>query len=173
MLDDESQGEYGTVLDQIKLAREDAEERRDRMEYLEKEAARLKEEYEEALARLKAEEERKGADIGLKIRGKLQNVLQDAEKLHDALRHTHKSVAKRVRSVLNGIRGCLNDLEALLEGHEPERELEAGDEVYVIKLHKWGTVRRVDKKNGRLAVDVGGMQVDVSEDDIQPWGETQ
>lgn len=171
LLDDESQGEYGTVLDQIKLAREDAEERRDRMEYLEGEAARLKAEYEAALARLKAEEERKGADLGLKIYSQIEDLLQDAERLHEDLRYSHKQVARRVKKLRNSLRQCLSDLDALLEGHTPDRELKEGDEVYVIKLHKWGTVSRVDRRNERLRVDVGGMQVDVANDDIQPWGE--
>lgn len=171
LLDTESQGEYSAMLDEVQQAREEAEERRDRMQYLEEQAEKMKEQYEEVLARLQAEEDRRGADIGFQMRDKLEEMIREADRLQQDMGDVHKAWARRVRSVRDGLRKCVEDIDALLEGHELERPLEEGDEVYVIKLHKWGTVRRVDERRGRARVQVGKMSVDIELDELQPWGE--
>jgi len=171
LLDAQSAGEYSTMLDEVRLVREDAEERRERVQYLEQQAARLKADYEEALRRLRAEEDRRGADFGLRMREMLQQLHDEAEQLAEDLRHSHKSVSKRVRTVRDGLRGCLSDLSDLLKGHRLERPLQAGDEVYVIPLHKWGTVDRVNARTGRAKVRVGSAQVEVALEDLEPWGQ--
>jgi DNA mismatch repair protein MutS2 len=171
LLDTEAQGEYSAMLDEVQQAREEAEERRDRMQYLEEQAEKMKEQYEEVLARLQAEEDRRGADIGFQMRDKLEEMIREADRLQQDMDDVHKAWARRVRSVRDGLRKCVEDIDALLEGHELERPLEEGDEVYVIKLHKWGTVRRVDERRGRAKVQVGKMSVDIELDELQPWGE--
>ncbi len=171
LLDDDSGGEYGSIIDQVNLARQDAEQRRERLQYLEGEAARLKEQYEDSLRRLKATEDRRGADIGLKLREKLTALQEESERLHADLRYSHKTVARRVRKVRDGLRKCLESLSALLDGHTLERPLEKGDDVYVIKLHKWGTVMHVGRHNKRARVNVGNAEIDVAIEDLQPWGE--
>jgi DNA mismatch repair protein MutS2 len=171
LLDSESGGRYGDMLEQVKVARQDAEERRSRMEYLEGKAAELKEEYEYTLARLKAEEERQGADFGLKMRDALEEMHRQAGGLYEELRHSHRSAADRVRRVRDGLQEMLEDICALLKGHRLERRLEAGDEVYVTRIHKWGTVERVDEDRQRATVRVGNAQVEVDVEDLEPWGE--
>ena len=171
LLDKEAGGEYSSLLDEIQLTRADAEERRDRMQYLEQEAAKLKAEYEETLVRLRAEEARKEAETGLQMRDDLQRLHEEAERLHEDLRHSHKPVAKRVRAVREGLKKCLDDLSQVLEGHRLQRPLRPGDEVYVIKLHKWGTVAHVGRRGERARVNVGNTEIQVDVKDLQPWGE--
>ena len=170
VLDAESAGQYSSILDEVELARQDAEKRRDRMQYLEEQAAKLKEQYEEALVRLKAQEEKRGADMGLKLRDELRRLHAEAEELCAGLRHSHKSAAKRMRVVRDGLARCLERLSSLLEGHEPDRPLGPGDEVYVVRLHKWGTVEHVARDGSQVRVRVGDRQVEVDADDVQPWG---
>ncbi len=171
LLDAESRGEYSGMLEQIRVAREDAEERRDRMRYLEQQAEKLKGEYEETLARLKAQEDKQGADFGLQMRERLRELHAEADRLYEDLRHSHRSVADRVGRVRVGLEQCLEQVERLLAGHRIERALQPGDEVYVTPLHKWGTVERVNQQDGRAQVRVGDAQVDVELDDLEPWGE--
>jgi DNA mismatch repair protein MutS2 len=170
LLDTESGGEYSAVLDQVTLAREDAEQRRDRLRFLEQEAARLKGQYEEMLLRLKAEEERRGADVGLKFRRELEALRDQADSLHQELRHSYGGAAKRARAIRTGLDECLQRLSALLDGHSLERPLKPGDEVYVIKIHKWGTVKRAGRKGRRVQVLVGEREIEVDADELQPWG---
>jgi len=171
LLDSESEGEYSSLLEQVRVARQDAEQRRERMQYLEDQARQLKGEYEQTLKRLKAEEERRGADIGLKMQKRLQELCEEADALHEDVRFSHKAVARRVRAIRNGLRECLGKLSKLLSGHALRRPLEAGDDVYVIKMHKWGTVERLNRDGDRARVRVGNTQVDVSIDDLQPWAD--
>jgi DNA mismatch repair protein MutS2 len=171
LLDAESAGQYSSALDQIRLARQDAEERRDRTQYLEQQAEKLKAEYEATLTRLKAEEERRGADIGLQMRESLDKLYQEADRLYEDTRHSHKSLAKRLRGVRDGVAECLEHVASLLRGHRLERPLQPGDEVYVIKIHKWGTVERVDRQTQRVRVRVGDAQVEVTAEDLQPWAD--
>lgn len=171
LLDAESAGEYTPMLEQVRLARQEAEERRERMQFLEREADRLKGEYEETLARLKAEEARTEAGIGLQMREILERLHKEADRLHEDLRHGHKTVARRVREVRDGLSECLEKVNALLKGHRLERALKPGDEVYVVKLHRWGNVERVDRRANRAKVRVGETQIDVELADLQPWGE--
>jgi DNA mismatch repair protein MutS2 len=171
LLDAQSAGEYGTMLDEVRLVRQDAEERRERVQYLEQQAARLKADYEETLARLKAQEDRQSADFGLHMRDALQGLHDEADRLAEDLRYSHKAVARRVRKVRHGLRECLDDLAELLRGHRIERPLQVGDDVYVIRLHRWGTVERVNARAGNAKVRVGDAQVEVALDDLQPWGE--
>jgi DNA mismatch repair protein MutS2 len=171
LLDDESAGEYSSMLDEVRLVREDAEQRRDRVQYLEEEAERLKAQYEEAVARLKAEEERRGADLGLKIRDRLEEVAAEAARLYDDMRYSHKSLSRRVRDVRDGVQACIETVTDLLKGHKIDRPLKPGDEVYVIKVHKWGTVERVDRRRERVRVRVGDAQMEVAPEDLQAWGE--
>jgi DNA mismatch repair protein MutS2 len=170
-LDSESDGEYSSMLDEVKLVREDAEQRRDRLQYLERAAERLKAQYEEAVARLKAEEDRRGADLGLKIRDQLEEVTSEAGRLYDDMRYSHKSLSRRVRAVRDDLQACLDLVEDLLKGHKIDRPLKPGDEVYVIKVHRWGTVERVDRKRERVRVRVGDAQMEVAPEDLQAWGE--
>ncbi|MHC5035604.1 MAG: endonuclease MutS2, partial [Planctomycetota bacterium] len=83
LLDAESAGEYSSMLDQVRLVRQEAEERRDRMQYLEQQAAELREQYEETLARLKAQEDKEAAEIGLRMRDSLEVLHKEADRLHD------------------------------------------------------------------------------------------
>jgi DNA mismatch repair protein MutS2 len=160
LLDAESGGEYSSMLDQVRLVRQEAEERRDRMQYLEQQAAELREQYEQTLTRLKAQEDKEAAEIGLQMRDSLEALHKEADRLHDDLRHSHKSVAKRVRAVRDGLAECIGKVSALLKGHRPPRPLQPGDEVYVIKIHKWGTVERVGRRGERVKVRVGNAQIE-------------
>ena len=172
LLDTEAGGKYSSLLDEVQLAREEAEERRDRMAYLEDQAEQLKAEYEETLARLKAAEDRKSAELGLQMQERLQKMHEDAERLHEDLRHSGSSlVRQRVRALREGLEKCLKDISTLLAGHAIERQLARGDEVYVTKVHKWGEVERVDARRGRATVRVGSVQMDLPLEELQPWGE--
>ena len=171
LLDSQSKGEYSSMLEEVELARADAEERRERMQYLEDQAEKLKAEYEEVLARLKAEDERRGAGIGLQLRDSLQDLHSRADALHKDIRNLHSNLAGRAARLRDGLQRCLDDIEKLLEGHDLEKPLEEGDEVYVTKLHKWGTVERVDERKGRAQVRVGATRIDIEVEDLQRWGE--
>ncbi|NLW51014.1 MAG: DNA strand exchange inhibitor protein [Candidatus Brocadiaceae bacterium] len=170
LLNAQSAGEYGTILEEVRLVRQDAEERRERVLYLEQQAARLKADYEETLRRLRAQEDRQSADFGLRMQETLRELHEEADRLAEDLRHSHKAVSRRVRTVRDGLRGCLDDLAELLRGHRIERPLQAGDDVYVIRLHRWGTVERVHTRSGSARVRVGDAQVEVPVEDLQPWG---
>ena len=173
LLDTEAGGHYSTLLDEVQMAREEAEERRDRMKYLEDEAARLKAEYEETLARLKAAEDRKSAELGLRMSERLQELRAEAERLQEDLRYGSNAVVRqRARAVRDGLEQCLKDVAKLMAGHAIDRQLAKGDEVYVTKVHKWGEVERVDQRRGRATVRVGSMQMDLPLEELQPWGET-
>jgi dsDNA-specific endonuclease/ATPase MutS2 len=141
------------------------------MQYLEQQADKLRAEYEQRLTRLRAEEERRGADIGLQMRERLEKLHETADRLHEDLRHSYKSVARRVRDLRDGLAGSLEELSELLKGHRLARPLRPGDEVYVIKMHKWGTVERVDREGRWARVRVGDAQVEVAVEDLQPWGQ--
>ncbi len=171
LLDNQSKGEYSSMLEEVELARADAEERRERMQYLEDQAEKLKEEYEEVLARLKAEDERRGAAIGLQLRDSLEDLHSRADALHKDIRNLHSNLAGRAAGLRDGLQKCLDDIEKLLAGHDLEKPLEEGDEVYVTKLHKWGTVERVDERKGRAQVRVGATRIDIETDKLQRWGE--
>ncbi len=171
LLDTESKGEYSSMLEEVELARADAEQRRERMQYLEEQAQKLKNEYEEVVARLKAEDERRGASIGMQLRDALEELHRQAEVLCEDSRHVHSSLAGRAGKLRDGLRECLDDIGKLLEGHDLKRPLQEGDEVYVTRLHKWGTVQRVDERRGRAQVRVGAARIDVEVDELQPWGE--
>jgi len=171
MLDSESAGQYSSAADQIRLAREDAEERLQRTQYLEQEAERLKKEYEETLARLKAEEARRGADFGMQLRDSLAQLHEEADRLYEDTRNSYKSLARRIRGVRDGLAECLEKVSSLLGGHRLQRPLQTGDEVYVVKLHRWGTVERVDRQGERARVRVGDSQIEIAVEELQPWGE--
>ncbi len=170
-LDTESEGEYSKLLEQVRVAREDAEQRRDRMQYLEEQAMKLKAEYEEVLARLKAEQDKQNADVALKIRDRLREVRESTASLYRDVRHARRALARRVRDLRDELDGCLRDLDQLLKGHEIQRPLQEGDEVYVIRLHKWGTIERVNREGDRAKVRVGNVQIEVDVDELQPWGD--
>jgi dsDNA-specific endonuclease/ATPase MutS2 len=154
----------------VRQAKQDSEQRRERAQYLENKAEEMKEEYEERLARIKEEEERTGADIGLKIQDQLEEVESAADDLYDDVRFQRKSLAKRARAIRDELREVLDRTEDLVAGREPEMPLQPGDEVYVAKVHKWGTVDRLDEKRGRATVSAGGMQLKVDIDDLVRWG---
>jgi DNA mismatch repair protein MutS2 len=170
-LDDVSEGEYGDMLEQVRQATRDTEKRRKRVQYLEEQAEELKVEYEERLARIKEEEERTGADIGLKMHEELQELKETAQQVHDRIQFTHKSIAKKVLGIHKGLQELIDRTQDLLDGREPERKLQAGDEVYVSKVHKWGEIERVDHKKGRAKVRAGKIQLEVEMDELTPWGE--
>jgi DNA mismatch repair protein MutS2 len=171
LLDATSGGEYSMMLEEVRMAREDAEARRDRMQYLEEEAARLKTQYEEVLARLQAEDERRGASLGFQLRDALHALLAEAEAAHKDARPVNRSLTRRLAGLRTGLRKCLDDVEMLLGGHRLERELQPGDEVYVVKVHRWGKIERVDQRSGRATVQVGNTQIDADLSDLEPWGE--
>ncbi len=58
----------------------------------------------------------------------------------------------------------------LVEGRDVQRPLRKGDEVYVPKIHKWGTIERVDEDKGTALVSCEGMRVKVDLEDLVPWG---
>ncbi len=169
-LNQASGGEYDRMLDQVHQATRDAEERRRRAQWLESEAEKLREQYERTLRRLKEEEQRTGADIGLKMKKDLERLAREANRLYDEVRFGHKSFARRVRDIRDGLRAALEGTEKLLAGHHPGRPIEPGDEVYVVKVHKWGEVLRVDGVRRRAMVQVGEMQMEVALDALVPWG---
>jgi hypothetical protein len=104
------------------------------------------------------------------MRDSLTGLHAEAERLYEDTRHSHRGLAKRIRVVRDGLADGLQKLSALLGGHRLERPLQAGDEVYVVRLHKWGTVERVDRQSQRVRVRIGEAQVEVAEEDVQPWG---
>ncbi len=171
LLNTQAKGDYTSAMEEVRMARQDAEKRRERMRYLEQEAEKMKEQYQEVLTRLQAEEDRRGADIGFQIRDTLQELLDEADNIYEDVRNLHRSLANRIREFRDGLQECLHDIQQLLAGHRLERPLKEGDEVYVIKLHKWGTVERVDERRGRAQVRVGPAQIDVEIEGLQPWGE--
>ena len=75
-----------------------------------------------------------------------------------------------MREIHDTLRALLQRTEELLRGHRPERAIEAGDEVYVVKVHKWGKVTGVDNLHKRAMVTVGNMQMEVALDELVPWG---
>jgi dsDNA-specific endonuclease/ATPase MutS2 len=158
------------MLDEVRVASKDAEERLKRARWVESEAERLREQYEQTLRRIKEEEERTGADIGLKIRDDLERVAEESRRLYDELRFAHKPLARRMRDIHEGLREVLQKTEELLSGHRPERPIKAGDEVYVVKVHKWGEVARVDNQRKRALVNVGEMQMELDLSELVPWG---
>jgi DNA mismatch repair protein MutS2 len=169
-LDGASGGAYGQMLDQVRQASLDSEERRRRTQYLESEAEKLRQEYEERLRRIKHEEERTGADIGLKMKSELEALERAASLLHDDVRFSHKALARKVRQIRDGLRHALGRTEEIVEGHAPRRPVQSGDEVYIAKIHKWGQVLRVDEGRDRAMVVVAGRQMDVALEDLTPWG---
>ena len=78
-----------------------------------------------------------------------------------------------MRAVRDGLRKCLEDLSHVLDGHRLERKLQPGDEVYVVKMHKWGTVSRMVQKGQRALVNIGNAEIEVDVGDLQPWGEAK
>jgi len=170
VLNEASHGEYDSAVAQVRQAARDAEERRRRAEHLELEAEKMKGEYEQALRRIRDEEDRTGANIGLKNKADLEKLLAAAAELYDDLRFTHKPVAQKVRTLRDGMKAMLQRTEQLVAGRAPERPIEPGDEVYVTKVHKWGEVQRVDAGRGRATVQVAGMLMDVPLDELVPWG---
>jgi len=171
LLDADSDGRYSSVLEQVRLSRRDAEQRRERLKYLERETLKLKLQYEETLARLRAEEARRGASVGLQMRQRLEQLHGEADRLYEYLRHSHRSLSRRAREVREGLAECLEDLQRLLKGHRIERPLKPGDEVYVIKIHRWGTVERVASRGERVRVRVGDAQIEVPVSEVQPWAD--
>jgi len=170
LLNEASRGEYDSAVAQVRLAARDAEERRRRAQYLEHEAERIKEEYERVLNRIREEEDRTGADIGLKNKTDLEALLKGASQLHDELRFSHRSAARRMRDIREGLRAVLERTEALVAGRAIERPIRPGDEVYVTKVHKWGVVEQVDKVRKRASVQVGELVLDVPLGELVPWG---
>jgi len=171
-LDEVSGGAYGRMLAHVQQATEDSERRRRRVRWLEEEAERLRDEYRERLRRVKDEQERTGANIGLKIRQDLESLQKEAARLYDEVRFSHKSLARKVREIRDGLQRALERTEELLAGRELPRPIQSGDEVYVTKVHKWGRVERVDEPRRRALVTVGDMQMEVSLADLVPWGAT-
>lgn len=169
-LDSVSEGRYSGMLDQVRQASKDAEGRRERARWIEAEAARLKEQYEQALHRLKDEEERTGAGIGLRMKDDLERLAKVADAIHEEVRFTHKSLAHRLREVRDGLRAALDRTADLLAGHAPERPLAPGDPVYVVKMHKWGQVVRVHKARRRATVRIGELEIEMGMDELLPWG---
>jgi len=169
-LDSVSEGRYSGMLDQVRQASKDAEGRRERARWIEAEAARLKEQYEQALHRLKDEEERTGAGIGLRMKDDLERLAKVADAIHEEVRFTHKSLAHRLREVRDGLRAALDRTADLLAGHAPERPLAPGDPVYVVKMHKWGEVVRVHKARRRATVRIGELEIEMGMDELLPWG---
>ena len=169
-LNQQSGGNYGRMLDQVAVAAKDAEQRRKRAQYMESEAEKLKTDYEERLARVKEEEERTGADAGLRVRDDLTRLEEMAARLHDDVRFSHKTLAGKVREIRDGLKAALGRTQKLLDGHRIERQYAPGDEVYVAKMHKWGTVERVDESRARATVSVGGMKMEIDLEGLVPWG---
>ncbi|MFP4028966.1 MAG: endonuclease MutS2 [Candidatus Brocadiia bacterium] len=170
-LDEVSDDEYGNMLDQVRQATRDSEERRRRVQYLETKAQELKQEYEERLKRIKEEEQRTGADYGLKLKDQLEGLETKCRELYDDVRFSHKKIARSVRNIRDGLRNILDRTQRLLEGREIERRLQPGDEVYVAKIHKWGKIVRVDENKARATVDAGRKTLNVALEDLTPWGE--
>jgi len=170
VLDRQSGGEYGAMLEEVAVAKRDAEARRLRAQYLETAAEKLKAEYDEKLSRIRNEEERTGADAGMRVHDDLQGLLEAASKLCEEMRFTQKPHARKVREIRDGLRVALERTEKLLAGHRIKRPLRPGDEVYVVKVHRWGTVERVDQDRGRAQVNVGGMKMEIDLEDLVPWG---
>jgi DNA mismatch repair protein MutS2 len=172
-LDEASEGAYGQMLEQVQRTRQDSEERGRRARRLEQEAARLKEEHDSRLQRIKEQEDHISASVGLQIQADLEALLAEAGELYEEVRFSHKTLAPRIRGIRDAIRTSLERTETVLEGREPARPLQAGDEVYVRKVHRWGEISRVDQERGRALVQVGGMQMEVDLEELVPWGSTQ
>ncbi|MFW5915701.1 MAG: endonuclease MutS2 [Planctomycetota bacterium] len=170
VLDGAADGEYRDMLQQVRQAKKDSEKRRRRAKTLEQHAQKLKAEYEEKLERIKEEEERTGADIGLKIKEDLEKLEQTAAELHDELRFSRKKLARTTEEIRNGLRDVLDRTEELVQGRETEMPLKPGDEVYVAKVHKWGTIERIDDNRGRATVNANNMQMEVDLEDLVRWG---
>lgn len=171
LLDGASGGEYGDMLDQVRQAKRDSEQRKRRARYLENQAEELKQEYEERLARIKEEEERTGADVGLKIQDQLEEVEKKVDEVYDDVRFSRKSLARKMKEIRDGLREVLGRTEDLVAGREPDIPLQPGDEVYVAKVHKWGEIKRVDENKGRATVNAGRMQMEVDLEDLVRWGD--
>lgn len=169
-LTEETEGDHAPELDELREARREVEERRSRVHSIEREVAEQKREYDERLLRLRQEEERKDTDLGLRIRDELERLANSAGRLYDHVRFSHKTLAQQVRELRDGLTKTLEQISGLLRGHRPPRPIQPGDEVYVIRAHKWAEVERVDKKRQRAMVKVGDIQMDVSLDDLLPWG---
>ena len=169
-LDALTEGLYTGVREQVSQAARDAEQRRERARWLESDAARLKEEYEDALRGLKEAEERTGADVGLKMKGDLERLAESAEAIYEEVRFSHKSLARRVRDVRDGLRAMLERTSDIISGRQPERPLAPGDQVYVVKLQKWAEIVRVNKLRKRATVRTGELEIEVALDDLVPWG---
>jgi len=169
-LDTLTDGRYGGMIEQINQAACDIEERRRRARWLEEESLRLKEQHEDILRRLKDEEERTGADLGLKLRKDLQQLAGEADRLYDDVQFSHRAAARQARQIADGLRSVLARTDRLLEGRAPERPIEPGDEVYVVRVHKWARVDRVDAERSRATVTAGNVQMEVDLDDLLPWG---
>ena len=170
LLNEASQGEYDRTVAQVRQAARDAEERRRRAQYLESEAERIKQEYERILARIRDEEDRTGAGIGLKMKDDLERLVAVAGQLYDELHFSHKSVARKVREVRDGLKTALERTQELVAGHQPKRPIQPGDEVYVTKVHKWGEVTEVDGVRKRATVQVADMLLEVPIEELVPWG---
>ena len=169
-LDLEDAGPQSPALEQVWEARADAEMRKQRAYGLQSEAETLKREYEETLARIKEEEDKISADLGLRIKDRIEELSRLAGELHEDVRFSHKKVAQRVRRMRDELPEVLKTIESLLRGHRPERPVQAGDEVYVVKVRRWGEVLRVDPRRQKAMVRVGGAEMEVDLDDLVPWG---
>ena len=173
LLDEASNGQYSSVLEQVQLAVKDAETRRQRAQWIEAEAEKLKAHYEGTLRRIREQEERTGADIGLKIRDDVTRLAAEANRLYDDVRFSHKPLARKMREVRDGLRAVLQRTEQLLDKRTPDRPIQPGDEVYIVKVHKWGRVDSVDAVHKRALVTVGNMQMEVDLSELVPWGTRQ
>jgi len=169
-LDSASEGRYSGMLDQVRQASKDAEGRRERARWIEAEADKLKEQYEQALRRLKDEEERRGAGIGLKMKDDLERLAKAADGIYEEVRFSNKSLARRLREVRDGLRAALDRTSDLLAGRAPERAMAPGDRVYVVKMQKWGEVVRVHKARKRATVRIGELEIEMGTDELLPWG---
>ena len=169
-LDERSGGAYGELAEQVRLTSEETEKRRKRARRLEDQAEQAKEQYEQALSELKARQDKLLADVGLDVSDELQRLADAAAALHEQVRFSHKPLAREVREVRDGLRSVLKRTQEVIEGRAIPRPLQPGDEVYVLKVHKWGKVQRVDSAEGRALVSVGSVQLDVELKELVPWG---
>ncbi|HOX39968.1 MAG TPA: DNA strand exchange inhibitor protein [Candidatus Brocadiia bacterium] len=156
-------------VEEIQRARLELEERREKVEWLEQEAQRSKEEYREKLDRLKGQERKGAADVAMQTRESLVKLIELTDERYEELRSSHKKAADALKKTRDGLRSFLKKMDGVLDGRLPKREIKAGDEVYIPKIRKWGEVAAVDRLRNRYEVKVGNLDMTFEAADVTLW----
>ena len=161
--------ELTRLIEGVHKSRLAAEEKRREAEKFRREAAALKVEHQERLAKLKRGKMKEEAVMAKRVAELLGKLNEKTAAMHAELRNSHHAVARQIKGLNEMIREELDLIERRDDGLVVQRPLKVGDEAFVPKIEKWGEVVEIDERRDLVRLQMGQVKLEVKRADVSRW----